>query len=168
MEWLNPIRHGYERLLRVLVLALAMLSGLGIVGMMAMTCADVIMRAFGKPIRGSYDVVCLLSVVALACALPYTTAVKGHVAVEYFFHKLPKTWRVAVDSVMRLLMIALFALLAEECVKYGLKLRQAGELMPTLHLPVYGVPWIIAFSCAVSALVVVYHLLLPGKVVIRP
>ena len=168
MGWLKKLAEGYERLLRGLVLALAVVSGAGIVGMMAVICADVILRMFGHPIRGGYDMVCVLSVVTLAGALPYTTAVKGHVAVELFFLKMPKPWRVAVDSVMRLLVILLFVLLTVQSAKYGAQLQRTGELMATLRMQACWLPWLIAFSCAVSSLVVLYHLLLPGKAVVRP
>jgi TRAP-type C4-dicarboxylate transport system permease small subunit len=68
-----------------------------------------------------------LSLIILSCALPYTTAVKGHVAVEFFFNKLPPTARIVVDSVMRALMIALLSLLAYQAVRYGINLRASGE-----------------------------------------
>ncbi len=157
------IRRSLELALNQCLLLLALLAGLGILAMMAVTCFDVVMRAFGHPIRGSYDMVRILSVITLAGALPYTTAVKGHVAVEYFFNKMPPLARLIVDSIMRLLMIGLLALFAQRCVLYGNNLRVSGELMDTLHLPVFWMPWLIALSCAISALAVVYHLLFPKR-----
>jgi TRAP-type C4-dicarboxylate transport system permease small subunit len=162
------IRQACERVLHALILSLGLVAGFGILGMMAVTCADIALRAFGQPIRGSYDLIRILSVLTLAGALPYTTAVKGHVAVEYFFHKLPAGWRLGVDSVMRLLMIGLLGLFAWQGITHGAKLQASGELMATLHLPVFWMPWVIALSCAVSALVVGYHLLAPGRALLRP
>ena len=165
---MNAIQQAFERLLRAMAWVLAGLSGMAIVGMMGVTCADVVMRAAGQPIKGSYDLECILSVITLAGALPYTTAVKGHVAVEYFFHKLPHRSRVVVDSVMRILSILLFSLLAYQCFRHGTQMQRVNELMPTLLWPAFWVPWLIAISCAISALVVVYHLVFPGKAIMRP
>ena len=160
-------QYFYERILRVILTAFALCAGLGILGMMAVTCADVAMRAFTHPIKGSYDIAQILSVLALAGALPYTTALKGHVAVEYFFDKLPAIGRMIVDSLMRLLMIALFALFAWHSIEYGIKLKMSGEIMATLHIPVFWMPWLIAASCCASGLVVLFHLVFPGKALLR-
>lgn len=158
----------WQRFLRRLVLGLAHTAGAGTAGMMLVTCADVVARAFGHPLKGSYDLVCLLSLITLSCALPYTTAVKGHVAVEYFFNKLPPRTRLVLDSIMRLLTIGLFGLLFFRGVTYGLCLRASGEVWLTLGWPLYWASFIMAFGCAVSALVVLEHLLHPRKVFLSP
>ena len=157
-----------RRFLRRLVLMLGIAAGAGIVGMMLITCADIVARACGHPLKGSYDAVCLLSLITLSCALPYTTAIKGHVAVEYFFNKLPPMGRLIVDSIMRLLMIGLFGLICYQAVKYGIRLRVSGEVMATTQWRIYWASYVMAFSCAVSGLVVMYHLLRPGKVFMAP
>lgn len=158
----------WQRFLRRLVLGLALLAGAGTVAMMLVTCADIVARAFGHPLKGSYDMVSLLSLITLSCALPYTTAVKGHVAVEFFFNKLPPPARVVVDSIMRVLMIALLGFLCVQGVRYGLSLRESGEVTLTLGWPLYWASFVIAFACGVSALVVLEHLLRPGKVFMSP
>mgnify|MGYP003586322528 CR=1 FL=1 len=158
----------WPRFLRGLVLALAYAAGVGTVGMMAVTCADIVARAFGHPLKGSYDIVRLLSLVTLSCALPYTTAVKGHVAVEFFFNKLPPRTRLVTDSIMRLLTIGLFSLLCVQGVKYGRSLQASGEVMLTLGWRLDWASYVMAFGCAVSALVVVQHLIHPRKVFLSP
>lgn len=161
--------HTYERALRGLVLALAGLSGAAVLGMVALTTVDVVLRtAMNRPVAGTYDVVKLLGAVAIAGALPYTTAVKGHVAVEYFFLKLGQQSRIAVDTVNRALCIGLLALLTQRVWQLGDSLRASGEVTPTLQLPVYPALYAIALCCIVAALVVVQHLLFPSRVVLKP
>lgn len=164
----SSLVESWQRGLRRLVLGLAFVAGAGTVSMMLVTCADIIARAFGHPLKGSYDLACLLSLITLSCALPYTTAVKGHVAVEYFFNKLPPTARLVVDSIMRVMVVGLFGLLCVQGVKYGLSLRASGEVWLTLGWPKYWASFIVAFACAVSALVVVEHLVRPRKVFMSP
>jgi TRAP-type C4-dicarboxylate transport system permease small subunit len=106
--------------------------------------------------------------VTIACALPYTTAIKGHVAVEYFHHRLGRRGRVVVDTLMRLPIMAMFGLFTWELIAYGTKLRTSGEVSMTLQLPVYWVPYVMAFSCAQVVLVTLWHLLHPGKPLIKP
>lgn len=153
---------------RGLVYALAAGAGLGILAMMGVTCVDVVLRVFGSPLTGAYDIVKLSGALTIACALPYTTAVKGHVAIEYFFHKLSWRGRVVVDTLARLLGMALFGVLAWQSVRYGMSLRRSGQVTLTLQVPVYWVPYVIAFSCGVVVLVILHNLLHPGREMIKP
>ncbi|NCC49836.1 MAG: TRAP transporter small permease [Spartobacteria bacterium] len=165
---IHSLVDGYTAVLRLLVQALALLSGVGIVSMMGVTCVDVVMRAFNRPLTGAYDMVKIAGVITIACALPYTTAVKGHVAVEYFFHKLSHRGRIVVDSLSRAIIIILFVILSVRCYVYGLILRESGEVTATMQLPVFWVPMVLAVSCGIVVLVVLHNLLHPGKVMIKP
>lgn len=160
--------RAYVVVVKWLVRVLAGLAGLAVLAMMVITCVDVLLRRLGQPLHGAYDMVRLASVVTIACALPYTTAVKGHVAIEYFFLKLRRPGRLVVDTLARLAAIALFAVLARQCVAYGQRLRQSGEMMPTLSVPVFWVPYLIAFCCAVVVLVIFHNLTHPGREMIKP
>lgn len=165
--WVKGVT-AYHAALRALVMALAIGSGAAVLVMMVLICGDILARALGHPVAGSYDLVQLLGMLAIACALPYTTAVKGHVAVEYFFNKLPRPARTFIDSIMRLLMIVFFVLLAVQSIRYGLRLHASGEVTATLQIPVFWLPYVLALVCGTSALVVLHNLLHPGKVMINP
>ena len=158
----------YRRALVALVMGLNTLAGFSIVFMMLVTCADVVLRWFGHPIKGSYDLVQIAGALTIACALPYTTAVKGHVAVEFLYLKLGRRGRWFVDALIRLVLISFFVTLALRCVKYGQSLKRSGEVTMTLEIPLYGVMYLIAFSCVVVSLVVLYNLLNPKKELIKP
>ncbi|HSA00425.1 MAG TPA: TRAP transporter small permease [Candidatus Paceibacterota bacterium] len=153
--------------LRMLVYYLAGIAGVSLLIMMLVTCADAVLRKFGHPVPGAYDVVKITAGVAMACGLPYTTAVKGHVAVEFFFHRLGHTGRIVVDTVIRLLLLLLFGLFAWQLMQYGTRLRTNGEVSMTLQLPVFWVPYLMAASCVVATLVTLYHLFHPGKALIQ-
>jgi TRAP-type C4-dicarboxylate transport system permease small subunit len=158
----------YTVVVRTLVFALAFVSGLGILAMMCTTCLDVILRVLGFPLTGAFDIVKIAGAVTIACALPYTTAVKGHVAIEYFFLKLPRRGRIVVDTVTRSLCMVLFALIAWRSVVYGTGLWKRGQVTSTLELPIFWVPYVIAFCCAMVVLVIFHNLLHPGKEMIKP
>ena len=142
-------------------------SVLGLLAMMLVTCLDVILRVCGVPVKGAYDVVRVAGAITIACALPVTTAMKGHVAIEYFFQRLNRRWRIVVDSLMRLLMIGGFLLAAVESVGYGVRFLKSGQVTDTIEMPIFWVPWLMAVSFAVTALVVVFHLLYPGRELVR-
>jgi len=160
----------YARVLRFVVNALLVVAGLGVLAMMVVTCLDVVMRVpwINRSLIGAYDIVKITGALTLAAALPYTTAVKGHVAIEYFFHKLGRRGRIVVDVVLRLLAMAFFAFLSWRSVVYGLALRESGQVSQTLQLPVFWVPHVIGVCCGVVVLVIAHNLIHPGREMIKP
>ena len=155
-------------LLRGSIHALAAVGGLAVAGLIVVTVADVVGRQFGYPVKGAYDLVRVLGAIAMACALPLTKAVKGHIAIEYFFQKLGARGRAVTDTAMRLVLLTLFGLLAWQFVRQGRTFLQSGEVTATLHMPMFWVPWLAALACLVTAGVTLWHLLHPGRSMIRP
>lgn len=142
---------------------MALLAFIALFIMMSIVCVDVIFRACGHPLKGSYDWVRVLGVIVVACALPMTTATKGHVAIEYFFQMLNHAGRVIVDTIMRVIMIIGFSLAAVECVRRGFRFLHNGEVTQTIQLPIFWVPWVMAAACAVTVFVIIFHLTHPGR-----
>ena len=187
----NRLHDAAFAVVRWAVFALAGIAGLAFVVMVAVTCTAVVLRAVlrwglveslltwagalgaahdvSKWLQaGEVDIVKIAGGVAIACALPYTTAVKGHVAIEYFFHKLSRRGRIAVDTATRLAAMGLFGLLSWRCVRYGLDLRRSGEVTLTLEIPLFWIPHVMALCCATMVFVILYNLLHPGREFIKP
>ncbi|MCX8156965.1 MAG: TRAP transporter small permease [Verrucomicrobiae bacterium] len=157
------------RLLRGVVLALAAVSGLSLLVMVALTCAEVVLRAvFNAPIKGTVDMIGLLCALAMICALPYTTAIKGHVAVEYFFLKLGRRGRIAADTLLRLVLAAFFVLLGWYLARYGQTLYTTGQVSQTVQLPLFWLPYVMAFCCWVIVGIKIYHIFHPGQSLLKP
>lgn len=158
----------YHHALRRVVMGLAYVACASLMVMVLVTSVEVVLRVFRLSLTGAYDIVKIAAALTMAAALPYTTAIKGHVAIEYFFHKLGRWGRIVVDTLMRLLAMALFSLLAWGCVDYGNSLRVKGEVSMTLQLPIFWVPYVLAASCTLVVLIKLYHLTHPGKPMIQP
>ena len=165
---LGAVSAGFTASLRFLILTLAAVAGLGVMTMMAVTTADVIMRAFGRPLKGALDIVSIAGAITISAALPYTTAVKGHVAIEYFFLKLSRRGRIVVDTFARMLAMTVFAVLAWQSYRYGVRLGESGRVTDTIMIPLFWVPWVIATACAVVMLVTLHNMLHPGRETIKP
>lgn len=165
---LKQLLHYYETALRAAVYLLALLSGLAVLAIVGITVLDVVLRKSPWPMVGAYDIVKIFGTVTIAAALPYTTAVKGHVAIEFFYHKLARPGRVVLDVFLRVLSISLFGLGARECWLYGNILRDTRQVSQTLQWPIFWLPYLIAVCLIVMALVILYHLMHPGKAMIKP
>lgn len=131
-------------------------AAVALVGMMLLTCADVIMRrSFNQPIPGAYEIVSLLGALLIAFALAYTTAQKGHIAVEFVIQKFSKKTQRAIDAVNHLLGITLFGILAWQSVLYAMDLRASGEVSMTVQIPIHPFVFGIAIGCVLVSLVLV-------------
>ncbi len=158
----------FVRAVRAPVLAMAVAGGAGVLAMMLITCADVVGRIFDRPLEGAYDLVCASSVLAIAGALPYTTAARGHVAIDLLMLKLPRGARRWLQAAMSVVLVGLLGLLAWECLSLGLELRAKGNVSPTLQMPVFWMPCVIGVSCAVSAWVLAHQAIRPHEKVVSP
>jgi TRAP-type C4-dicarboxylate transport system permease small subunit len=151
-----------------LVSLLGLIAAAGLVLMVVVTSLDVLLRVLHRSLPGAYDLVKIACALTVAAALPYTTAIKGHVAIEYFFQKLGPRGRMVLDALMRLLGMGLFSVLAWGSVQYGNSLKRSGEVSLTLQLPIFWVPYVLAASCVLVVLIKFYHLTHPGKPMIKP
>jgi len=121
--------------------------------MTVLTCADVILRLFRRPILGTYEIVGFLGAAVAAFAMAHTTIHRGHVAVEVLVSRLPVRVQVIIYLVTHLLGVVLFALIGYECVRFGNDLRLTGEVSLTLQIPFFPVLYAISFSSLVVCLV---------------
>lgn len=161
-------RSARTGLLRGLTHALAVAGSLALLALIGVTVVDVIGRQFGWPVKGAYDLVRVLGAIAMAGALPLTKAAKGHIAIEYFFQKMRRRGRTITDTLMRLALLVLFGLLAWQFSAQGWSFYTSGEVTATLHMPMFWVPWVAAGACLVTVGVTLWHLLHPGRAMIRP
>ncbi len=164
---MNAITERLYNPVRKIILALAMLAGLAILAMIAVTAVDIGLRLFKGALRGAYDIVRVGAVIAISCSLPYVTAIKGHIAIEFFYHRFSPKGRLVLDSSFRIISLALFAVLCIRSALYGNMLLASAQVMPTLSIPVFWIPWLISLCFALIFLTVLYHLLHPGKELIK-
>ncbi len=150
-----------------MVWVMTVVSCVALTAMALITCGDIVLRLLRIPAKGAYDLVRLCGALCVSCAVPLTTAMKGHVAIEYFFHKLGRSGRVVVDSIMRAMMLAGCAVAAWACFGYGLRFLRNNAVTDTIEVPVFWVPWLMAASFAVTVLVMLFHLVCPGRELIR-
>ena len=126
---------------------------------MFLTCTDIVMRLFRRPIPGTYEIVGFLGAMVAGFALAQTTIERGHVAVQVVVTRFSPRWQKIIYLITHLLSILLFALLAWECMRYGNDFRVSGEVSLTIRIPFYPVVFGIAFSAAVVCLVLIVDIL---------
>ena len=135
-------------------------AGWSLVGMMGLTCADIVLRLFRRPILGTYEIVGFLGAVVASFAMAQTTIERGHVAVQVVVQRFSPGVQEVIYLITHLLSLLLFVLLAWECVRYANDLWASGEVSMTLQLPFFPVLYGIALSAVTVCLVLLVDILL--------
>ncbi|HLS56311.1 MAG TPA: TRAP transporter small permease subunit [Zeimonas sp.] len=138
---------------------LAWAAGLALIAMMLFTVADMALRALGRPVAGSYEIIGWLSAAAMALALGYTQVHRGHVAIDLLTTRLRGRTRAAIELATCLLAFALFAAVAWFLARYGRVLQETGSLSETLKAIVYPWVYVVAAGAAGLALALLADLL---------
>jgi TRAP-type C4-dicarboxylate transport system permease small subunit len=123
--------------------------------LMLLTTIDVIMRTFGRPIVGTYELVGLGGAVVLGFAMPITSWIRGHIFVDALYQRWSKPVQTWTHVTTRTVGIVLFILIGWNLYKLGYDLHVAGEVTLTRHIPFFPVAYGLAFCCLIQALVLV-------------
>lgn len=126
-----------------------------LVGMMLLTCVDVIGRKFGHPIFGSVELVGFMATLAVAFALPYTHQAGAHIGVEVLVQLLSKKTQVVMELCTQVVSLALFALVTWQMVLYADTMHKSGTVSMSLQLPEHLVIYIVAVCFLLFSLVIV-------------
>ena len=140
---------------RKLCRSLLLISGLTLAFMLLFTLTDVVMRAFGKPIVGDYEIISFLGAVVVGFAIPYTSLLKAHVIVDFLIEKLPKNVSNGMQVATRIMGIALFLWIGWNFVDMSLDLIKSKEVTPVFRLPYYPISFGLAFASIIQCFVFV-------------
>ena len=146
-----------EKFVNSLSVFLNWVAGAGLVVMLALIVADIIgAKLFKWPLPGGIEIVGFLGVIVIAFAIAQTQILRGHIEVEFVVMRLPYSVQRVISSIVCLLGMILFTLLAWRSIEFGHNLRISGEVSMTQEIPFYPFVYCIAFCCVsvVSVLLV--------------
>lgn len=156
-----------QRMIEVLVDALKRVGATALVGMMLMTCVDVVFRFFGRPIFGAVEMVSFMATVLLASAMPLTDLEKGHVGVDLLVRRLSPRGQAGMDAATGVLSTALFTVVSWQMFEYGQTMRLAGEVSMSLEFPYHILVYLVAVAFAVLSLVLLGEIIINLRKALR-
>jgi TRAP-type C4-dicarboxylate transport system permease small subunit len=130
-------------------------AGTALTFIMLLTGTDVVLRIFGHPIIGTYEMVGLGGALVLGFALPMTSWLRGHIFVDFLYVKCPKKVQQAMNIATRIICIAVYLLIGWNLLLMGMELHASGELTITRHLPFYPVAYALGLCCFAECLVLI-------------
>ncbi len=128
------------------------IAGLALVFMLIITLSEVILRSFGKPILGSYEIISFTGGIIIGFAIPYTSWKRGHIYVDFLINKFSKKKRRVIMIITRCLGILLFLLISWNLISMGSDLYTNKEVSMTLRLPFYPIAYGIGISCFIQCI----------------
>jgi TRAP-type C4-dicarboxylate transport system permease small subunit len=136
---------------------LSVIAGTSLTLMMLLTVSDVVGRAFGHPIMGTYEVVGFMLALVIGFAMPKVSLARQHVYMD-FIDRLSKRNRALMNIFTRMLCIILFVLIGYSLFGVGNEYRISGETSPTIRLPFYPLAYGVGICCFVECFVFVFEI----------
>jgi TRAP-type C4-dicarboxylate transport system permease small subunit len=128
-------------------------SCVALVVMMALVSINVVFRAFGYPIFGTYESVGFLLSIMVAFSIAHCAVNKGHIAVNILEELIPKRMLPVLDTIVAMLGTGLYLVLAWQCAIYAKIMWDKGELSMSMEIPFYPLIFVVAFGFLMLALV---------------
>ncbi len=147
----------YGILLRVSKI-LSYIGGAALTFMMLLTVADVILRAGGRPILGTYEIVAFSLAIVIGFTIPQVSLDRGHVIMEIVLDKVSKRSKTVMNTFTRLLCITLFAIIGYNLFLIGNELIASGEVSSTLKLPFYPIAYGVGVCCFIECFVFIFDI----------
>ena len=140
-----------DKISRFLNKALLWIAGLFLIAMISITGANIIIRFFWLPIRGTFELMGYFSAVVTAFALAYAHSKGSHIAVDIVVLRFSKKTQKILNAVNCFICTFFFGIVTWQVFKYATTLRETGEVTETLQIVYYPFTYAVALGCSVLA-----------------
>lgn len=145
--------------LRFISKLLNIIAGIALTFMMFLTVADVLLRAGGRPIIGTYEIVALLLALVIGFGIPQVSLDRGHVYMEFLLERFSKRGKNMMNTFTRLLCLTLFAFIGYNLFSVGAGYYASGEISATIKIPFYPVAYGVAVCCLLECCVFILEII---------
>lgn len=129
------------------------IAGVALTFIIVLTVCDVVLRAFGSPILGVYEIVAMAGGVVIGFVAPYTSWIRGHIFMDFVVQKLSSGAQRAFTIATRCVGILLFLMISWNVIKIAANFHDVGEVSNTLQIPLYPIASGVGFCFFVLAVV---------------
>lgn len=138
---------------------MAVIAGTTLVAVMLMTVLDVILRYFGRPIIGIYDIVALGGAVIIGFSMPLAAEKKVHVYMEMGLQAYGRTVKQILTLFTRLIVFGISFIVAWNLIQLGIDFHQTGEVSLTVKIIYYPIAMGLGVCFIIQMLVLVVQIL---------
>jgi TRAP-type C4-dicarboxylate transport system permease small subunit len=142
-----------DRVTRFLNRLLVFCGGAFLVGMVGLTCANIVSRVVWVPVRGTFELMGYFGAVVTAAALAYTQLNRGHIAVNVLISRFSPKTQQRLNAFNNAACTVFFTLVTWQMVLKAHSFMTTGEVSETLRVIFYPFTYAVAAGCAVMTLV---------------
>jgi TRAP-type C4-dicarboxylate transport system permease small subunit len=129
----------FQKLVSKLSRSLGFIAGATLVFVMLLTVLDVILRYFGYPITGVYDLVALGGAIVIGFSMPLAAEKRIHVYMEMALQAHSRTGKQILNLLTRLIVFGISFIVAWNLVRLGIDFRHTGEVSLTIKIVYYPI-----------------------------
>ncbi len=152
MKYLERFNTFFNRLLLVA-------AGASMLMLMALATANVVLRVFGRPYSGTYELVGFLGALLVALAMGDAQSRQMHIVVDIVSRKYSPALGRTIDVLAYLATLVFFAIVGWRLVVYAMVLRHTHEVSETLKIAFYPIVLCTAVGFAAMVLTLLAHLI---------
>jgi TRAP-type C4-dicarboxylate transport system permease small subunit len=134
-------------------------AGVTLIGMVVLTCANVLLRCVWVPIRGVYEFMGFFGAIVTAFALGYTQLKRGHVGIDIVVNRFSARTQRILNGTNYFFCMVFFALAGWQIAAWGTTIWRTGEVTETLRVIFHPFIYGVAFGCFILCLVFLVDLL---------
>ncbi len=139
--------------------AMAVVAGATLIAVMLMTVLDVILRYFGRPIVGIYDIVALGGAVIIGFSMPLAAEKKVHVYMEMGLQAYNRTVKRVLLLLTRMIIFGISFIVAWNLIQLGIDFHRTGEVSLTIKIIYYPIAIGLGLCFIVQMLVLAVQIL---------
>ena len=128
-------------------------GGAALVIMMGISCANMLLRPFGVPLKGAYELAGFLGALTIALPLGYAQITRSHIAVDILAAQLSKRAQRIMNAISSFFSMIFFALVAWQVFVFATTIWKRSETSETLRIIYHPFVYAVAFCCALLTLV---------------
>lgn len=144
-----------ETLNRILLI----FAGFFLIGMILLTCSNIVLRLVWVPILGTYELMGYFGAVSTAFALAYTQTKKGHIAVDILVNIFSEKAKIVITFINNCLCLIFFLIVTWQVGLKGMVLLKTGEVTESLKIIYYPFTFAVALGCGLLSLVFIIDLI---------
>ena len=148
-----------EKISGMLNKLLTLLGGIFLVGMIVLTCANILSRLVWVPITGTFEMMGFFGAIVTAFALGYTQIKRGHIAVDVLVNSFSDKTKKVLSIINNTICCLFFLLAAWQIAVKATTLMKTGEVTETLQVIYYPLTYAVAFGCLVLSLTLITEII---------
>jgi TRAP-type C4-dicarboxylate transport system permease small subunit len=135
------------------------IGGAALLLMIGIACANMLLRPFGAPLKGAYELAGFLGALTIALPLGYAQITGSHIAVDVLTTHYSKKTQRMMNAISSFLCMIFFVLVSWQTAVFATTIWKRGETSETLRIIYHPFVYLVSICCGLLALVLLINFL---------